>query len=105
VHGYIFRLPQKSRHKDKDKKSLLFNLQNSLFMSMLRRKFSKEQKLELVKESLEESVVIEELASRYKIHAKSIYKWRIQTSILIRLRGGSFTSVILHTRYLFQPLH
>jgi transposase-like protein len=58
------------------KKALFLNLQNSLFMSMLRRKFSKEQKLEIVKESLEESVVIEELASRYKIHANSIYKWR-----------------------------
>lgn len=45
-------------------------------MAMIRRKFSKEQKLEIVKESLEESVVMEELASRYKIHANSIYKWR-----------------------------
>ena len=45
-------------------------------MAMIRRKFSKEQKLEIVKESLEESVVMEELASRYKIHANSIYKWQ-----------------------------
>jgi transposase-like protein len=29
-------------------------------MSMLRRKFSKEKKLEIVKESLEESVLIED---------------------------------------------
>ncbi|MBK9491354.1 MAG: transposase [Haliscomenobacter sp.] len=44
-------------------------------MAMIRRKFSKEQKLEIVKES-KKSVVMEELASRYKIHANSIYKWR-----------------------------
>lgn len=45
-------------------------------MSMIRRKFTKEHKLEIVKQSLEESVSIEELALQYKIHANSIYKWR-----------------------------
>jgi len=45
-------------------------------MSKLRRKFSKEQKLEIVKQSLEAGVSIEDLAAQYKIHANSIYKWR-----------------------------
>lgn len=45
-------------------------------MASVRRKFSKEQKLEIVKQSLEEGVSIEELSLRYKLHANSIYKWR-----------------------------
>lgn len=45
-------------------------------MSILRRKFTKEQKLEIVKESMEEDVSIEALAQQYKIHPNSIYKWR-----------------------------
>jgi transposase len=45
-------------------------------MSILRRKFTKEQKLEIVKQSMEEDVSIEALAQQYKIHPNSIYKWR-----------------------------
>jgi transposase len=45
-------------------------------MSNFRRTFTKEQKLEIVKQSLEESSVIEDLAAQYKIHPNSIYKWR-----------------------------
>jgi transposase len=45
-------------------------------MSINRRKFTKEQKLEIVKESLEAEVSIESLAQQYKIHPNSIYKWR-----------------------------
>lgn len=45
-------------------------------MSNFRNKYTKEQKLEIVKQSLEESAVIEDLAAQYKIHANSIYKWR-----------------------------
>lgn len=45
-------------------------------MLILRRKFTKEQKLEIVKESMEEGVSIEALAQQYKIHPNSIYKWR-----------------------------
>lgn len=43
---------------------------------MIRRKFSREEKLEIVKQSLEEGVLVEKLASEYKIHVNSIYKWR-----------------------------
>ncbi len=45
-------------------------------MTILRRKFTREQKLEIVKQSLDDGVSIEELASQYKIHANSLYKWR-----------------------------
>lgn len=45
-------------------------------MSTIRRKFTKEQKLEIVKQSMEEGVSIEALAQQYKIHPNSIYKWR-----------------------------
>ena len=45
-------------------------------MSNFRRTFSKSEKLEIVKESLDDGCRIEDLASRYKIHPNSIYKWR-----------------------------
>lgn len=45
-------------------------------MPIIRRNFTKEQKLEIVKQSMEEDVSIETLAQQYKIHPNSIYKWR-----------------------------
>lgn len=45
-------------------------------MTILRRKFTREQKLEIVKQSLEAGVSMEDLASQYKIHVNSLYKWR-----------------------------
>jgi len=45
-------------------------------MSLIRRKFSKEQKLEIVNQSLEPGLDLEALASRYKIHVNTLYKWR-----------------------------
>lgn len=45
-------------------------------MPTIRRNFTKEQKLEIVKQSMEEGVSIEDLAQQYKIHPNSIYKWR-----------------------------
>jgi transposase len=45
-------------------------------MSIIRRKFTKEQKLEIVKQSLEDGVTIEDLAHQYKIHPNSICRWR-----------------------------
>ena len=47
-------------------------------MSIIRRKFTKEQKLEIVNQSMAEDISIESLAEQYKIHANSIYKWRRQ---------------------------
>lgn len=45
-------------------------------MSIIRRKFTKEQKLEIVKQSMEDGISTEALAQQYKIHPNSIYKWR-----------------------------
>jgi transposase len=45
-------------------------------MSIFRKKFTKEEKLEIVKQSLEDNSVIDDLATQYKIHANSLYKWR-----------------------------
>jgi len=56
-------------------------------MSMIRRKFTKEQKLEIVKESLEVDGSIESLAKQYKIHPNTLYKWR---SEYLRYEDASF---------------
>jgi transposase len=45
-------------------------------MSKIRRKYSKEQKLEIVKLSLEEDQTVTELAERFDISANAIYNWR-----------------------------
>lgn len=45
-------------------------------MSQMRRKFTKEQKLEIVKQSMESEVSLEALAREYKVHPNSISKWR-----------------------------
>jgi len=45
-------------------------------MSKIRRKYSKEQKLEIVKQSLEEGVSVKSLAERFDISANQIYNWR-----------------------------
>jgi len=45
-------------------------------MSKIRRKYSKEQKLEIVKLSLEEDQSVTELADRFDISANAIYNWR-----------------------------
>jgi transposase len=45
-------------------------------MSKLRRKYSKAEKLEIVKQSLEEEVRVTDLADRYDISANTIYNWR-----------------------------
>jgi transposase len=45
-------------------------------MSLFRRKFSKEQKLEIVKQCLESDADLNLLADQYKIHVNTLYKWR-----------------------------
>jgi transposase len=45
-------------------------------MSVPRRKYTKEEKLEIVKLSMEDHISIESLAKRYAVHMNSIYKWR-----------------------------
>ncbi len=45
-------------------------------MSISRRKFSREEKLKIVKQSLEEDSSLDALAKQYKVHSNSISKWR-----------------------------
>ena len=45
-------------------------------MSKLRKRFTKAERLEIVKQSLEPDVVVAELAERYGLHVNTIYTWR-----------------------------
>mgnify|MGYP006264022191 FL=1 len=45
-------------------------------MSKLRKKYSKAEKLENVKQSLEEDVRVVDLADRFGISANTLYNWR-----------------------------
>ena len=45
-------------------------------MSKFRRRFTREEKLQIVNESLEEGVSLIELSERYEIHKNSITRWR-----------------------------
>lgn len=45
-------------------------------MTKIRRKFSKEQKLEIVKQSLDPGISIKSLAERFDISTNAIYNWR-----------------------------
>ena len=45
-------------------------------MSKLRRRFSKEEKLQIVKESMEDNVSNEDNGRRYDLHPNTISRWR-----------------------------
>lgn len=45
-------------------------------MSIIRRRFSKREKLEIVNESLEEGMDLITLSERYKIHKSTLSRWR-----------------------------
>ena len=45
-------------------------------MSLPRRNFSKEQKLEIVNQSMEPGCDLEAIADSYKVHINTLYKWR-----------------------------
>ena len=45
-------------------------------MSKIRKKYSKAEKLEIVKLSLEEGTHVTDLADRYGVAANTIYNWR-----------------------------
>lgn len=45
-------------------------------MSVIRKRYTKTEKLEIVKESLEESTHLKDLAGRYNLHPNTISKWR-----------------------------
>jgi transposase len=45
-------------------------------MSIIRKRYTKLEKLEIVTESLEDHIEIAELANRYSLHANTIRRWR-----------------------------
>lgn len=45
-------------------------------MSIIRRRFTKEEKLQIVRESIEDGVDLRTLSDRYKIHVNTISRWR-----------------------------
>ena len=53
----------------------MFKQQNEI-MSKLRKRFTKAERLEIVKQSLEADVVVAALAERYGLHVNTIYTWR-----------------------------
>jgi len=49
-------------------------------MSKIRRRYTKEEKLEIVKQSLESNSNLQDLGKRYGIHANTINRWRREYS-------------------------
>lgn len=50
-------------------------------MTKIRKKYTKEENLEIVRHSLEAKVNIIYLASRYGVSANAIYNWRQQLNV------------------------
>ena len=49
-------------------------------MSKLRRRYTREEKLQIVNESMEDKVSNEEMGKRYDIHPNTISRWRREFS-------------------------
>jgi len=49
-------------------------------MSIIKRRYTKSEKMAIVLESQEEGMVIEELAERYAIHGNTLRRWRREYS-------------------------
>lgn len=45
-------------------------------MSKLRRRYTREEKLQIVKESMDDNISNEEMGKRYDIHPNTISRWR-----------------------------
>ncbi|MBL7826035.1 MAG: transposase, partial [Saprospiraceae bacterium] len=56
-------------------------------MLLPRRNFSKEQKLEIVNQTMEPGCDLEAIADSYKVHVNTLYKWRRE---YLRYEGASF---------------
>ena len=56
-------------------------------MSLPRRNFSKEQKLEIVSQSMDPGCDLQALAASYKVHVNTLYKWRRD---YLKYEGASF---------------
>lgn len=49
-------------------------------MSIIRKRYTKEEKLEIVNESLEEHIDLHDLSLRYGVHPNTIGRWRREYS-------------------------
>ena len=49
-------------------------------MSRIRKRYSKEEKLQIVQESIEDNISNEQLGQRYDIHPNTISRWRREFS-------------------------
>ncbi len=47
-------------------------------MTRIQKRYTKEEKLQIVELSLADDVSVAELATRFGVHANSIYRWRAQ---------------------------
>lgn len=50
-------------------------------MPIIKKRYTKAEKLEIVKESMEADVQLIDLAKRYSVHVNTISKWRRELSI------------------------
>ena len=50
-------------------------------MSIIRKRYSKAEKLAIVKESIEDGVQLSALSERYSIHVNTISRWRRELAI------------------------
>jgi transposase-like protein len=50
-------------------------------MSMIRKRYTKAEKLAIVKESLEEAVQLSDLSERYSTHMNTISRWRRELAV------------------------
>ena len=56
-------------------------------MSKHRRRYTKEEKLQIVKESMDEHIRNEDIGKRYDVHPNTISRWRRE---LIKYENGAF---------------
>jgi len=47
-------------------------------MSRFRKRFSKEEKLQIVKLTMEDNSSVQQIADQYSVHPNTLYKWRNQ---------------------------
>lgn len=57
-------------------------------MSIIRRRYTKEEKLQIVKESQEEGILLADLAKRYNIHFATLSRWRRE---LVKFEEAAFS--------------
>jgi len=70
-----FGVPHKNRHQDK-LKTIIITSKKTYQMSKPRKSYSKAEKLEIVKLSLNENESVKSISERFEISVTAIYNWR-----------------------------